>query len=118
MKNRAKCKLCESIIESNHERDYVSCRCGEISVDGGELMRCAARNFNNFIRVDDEGNEIVVQVTDFAKPTYAEMLKMLEEMIQNIERLPNNAMISPVTHYDLASALLLILSIFRTKNDS
>ena len=116
MQNKAKCKLCESVIESRFDGDYVSCKCGEISVDGGDLMRCAARNFSNFIRVDDEGNEIIVSVTDIPKPTRGDMIKMLEEMIKSIENLPNHAMVTPVTHYDLASALLLIMSIFKAKD--
>ena len=67
MKNRAKCKLCLSIIESFHATDYVVCKCGEIVVDGGDALRCAANNWENFLRVDDEGNEIVVKIEDFSK---------------------------------------------------
>jgi len=88
-------------------------------------MRCAALNWDNFLRVDDEGNEIVpnVQMAEAAivprethsKPTKKELLDMLEEMIKNIERLPSNAMAQPVNHYDLVSALLLLSSIFKTE---
>jgi hypothetical protein len=116
MRNIAKCKLCESIVESTHEKDYVTCKCGEISVDGGELMRCAAKNFTNFIRVDDEGNEIVVKVIDSPKPTKEELINYLDEMRKSIEQLPTNALLTPVTQYDLAAALLLIHSIFKAND--
>lgn len=35
LRNRARCKLCGSIIESKHVHDFVTCGCGAISVDGG-----------------------------------------------------------------------------------
>lgn len=33
--NKAKCRKCEDIIESKHVHDFVTCKCGAISVDGG-----------------------------------------------------------------------------------
>ena len=35
IKNRARCKNCGDIIESNYRNDIKSCRCGAITVDGG-----------------------------------------------------------------------------------
>ena len=35
MRNQAKCKKCKQIIESKTRHDFVSCKCGAISVDGG-----------------------------------------------------------------------------------
>lgn len=35
VKNAAKCLKCGDIIESIHRHDYVTCSCGNISVDGG-----------------------------------------------------------------------------------
>ncbi len=124
MQNRAKCKLCDTTIHSFHATDYVECKCGEISVDGGESMRCAAKNWDHFLRVDDKGNNVVVTVKGDAKevipeagnkPNKKELLAMLDEMIKNIEGLPEQAMITPVTHYDLLSALMLIASILKWK---
>ena len=58
MRNRAKCRLCNDIIESKHRHDYVSCSCREISVDGGsDYHRACFKNRENFICIDDEGNE-------------------------------------------------------------
>jgi len=121
MKNRAKCKLCLSIIESFHEFDHVSCKCSHISVSGGSKMECAALDWSNFLRVDDQGNEIIVKVENpNVKPLYNEnptredKLKMLDEMIKSYESLSPQALNAPITGYDLLSSLLLISSILRS----
>lgn len=100
------------------------CKCGEISVDGGDAMRCAAKDWSNFVRVDDNGNEIAVRIKDDtnvkpldipkAKPTKKELLAMLDEMISNIEKLPQEAMLMPITHYDFVSSLLLLSEIAKS----
>jgi hypothetical protein len=130
MRNRAKCKLCGYVIESFTIKDFVSCHCGEISIDGGsEYYKAFAKDFNNFLRVDDEGNEIIVTVkekediiaakvpcegiSDIQKPTRIELIDMLDEMAKAIERLPPGAMLQPITHYDHASLILLLSSILR-----
>lgn len=126
MRNRAKCKLCNNIIESLTIHDYITCTCGEISIDGGNTYRrCRAKNWNNFLRIDDEGNEINIKVVEkeeskelpipIPKPTYDELLDMLQEMINKFEILPDNAMYSPVTHYDHYSLMLLLCALFKTK---
>ena len=129
MKNRAKCKLCESVIESFHRHDFVSCKCGEISVDGGQdYFKCMYSNKDNFLRVDDEGNVIVptfkekepeiestklseVVVTKEDKRTL--LIDAVEEMIKAVEGLPQNAMTTPVTQYDYASLLLMFSSMLK-----
>ncbi len=122
MKNKAKCKLCSTIIESFHSTDYVMCNCGEIAVDGGSGLKCYAKNWDNFLRLDDNGNEIIVTseetlpkslLDNQSKPTKKELIDMLDEMVKNIERLPENAMSTPITHYDFVSLLLLLSSILR-----
>jgi len=121
MKNRAKCKLCNSIIESFHQFDYVLCPCGEIAVDGGNAMKCFAKNFSNFLRVDDQGNEIIVKVQEpieiiaGEKPTRKDLLTMLDEMIKSYERLPSTAMSNPISHYDFCAALILLQSIMTSE---
>lgn len=123
MRNRAKCKLCKTIIESYHPGDYVDCKCGEISVSGGAAMFCAAKSWDNFVRVDDKDSEIVTKVLDDVKPvdnydkkpTKKELIEMLERDITNIENMPQAAMTAPITHYDLASSLLLLLAIFKAE---
>ena len=40
--NRAKCKLCNDVVQSNNRHDFVTCKCGKVSVDGGSwyAKRC------------------------------------------------------------------------------
>lgn len=131
MKNRAKCKKCESIIESFHRHDYVTCACGEISVDGGQdYYRCRATDWNNFLRVDDEGNVIVPVIKDkiteqekeespvcAPKPTKEELMSLLDEQIKSYEKMPSNAVNSSVTHYDLLGFMYLMQSILSHKDE-
>jgi hypothetical protein len=34
-RNAARCRKCDTVIESRSVHDFVSCRCGAIFVDGG-----------------------------------------------------------------------------------
>jgi hypothetical protein len=127
MRNRAKCRLCGDVIESLHVHDYVPCKCDEIAVDGGtQYWRVFAKSWDNFIRLDDEGNEVIPVVEDkieAQKPaieepkplTREDKLVMLEAFAQSIERLPEHALMSPVSHADLYQAILLMTSILRAK---
>jgi hypothetical protein len=50
IKNAAECALCGDVIESTHRHDFVTCKCGEISVDGGKAyLRRLAKNPSNLI---------------------------------------------------------------------
>lgn len=35
LRNRAQCLECNEVIESTYRHDYRSCKCGNLSVDGG-----------------------------------------------------------------------------------
>ena len=35
LSNVIQCKYCKDIIESKHTHDFVTCKCGKVSVDGG-----------------------------------------------------------------------------------
>jgi hypothetical protein len=118
MRNRAKCKQCESIIESNGPKDEVSCKCGQISVSGGDLLGCSARNWANFLRVDDEGNIIVPKIQDAPRVGREDFLDALDEMIKRIEDMPKQAMVVAINHYDFVSLLILLSSIFRSDSRS
>ena len=117
MKNRAKCKLCGDVIESFHSYDYVACRCGEIAVDGGmDNFRCIANDFGNFLRVDDEGNEIVVKVVE-----KGEQMKISEQWDAILHDMSRGDMLIMLDTYiqeleegDLKSLMLLIFSILRS----
>jgi hypothetical protein len=119
MRNRAVCRLCNTIIESKHRNDYVTCACGEISLDGGSdsgYIRIIAKDFANCKRIDDEGNEIIFIVKDkneldTVEPTKSKrtiLIDALRTLIENMNRLPPDAMNSHVTHYDLLSVLLIL----------
>lgn len=134
MKNRAKCKLCQSIIESFHVHDHVTCDCGQISVDGGlQYYKASAYDWRNFIRVDDQGNEIIITVIEEEKEiegtviekdkeedetlkmTKSDLIKEFGTMIKNIEDLPQQALTLPITHYDYLCGLMIIKAILEEK---
>ena len=137
MRNRAKCRLCGDIIESLHRHDFVTCKCNEIFVDGGnDYLRCGAGSWDNFLRVKDNGEEISVSLVEekkepeeaykspttitidtsasieAAKPTRKELLERIKTCIKDIERLPDRAMELPLTHYDYRLLLSLLLDLF------
>lgn len=119
MRNRAKCKLCQITIESLHTQDYQLCDCMEIAVDGGsEKMIAYARDWNNFVRIDDNDKEVIPkivnkqEVKDMDEKTDKEILiDSIDNLISAYERLPENAMTMPITHYDMLSILYMIKKI-------
>ncbi len=133
MRNRAKCKICKEILESFHEFDYVKCKCDEISISGGNIRyECAAKNWDNFLRIDDAGNEIKIKIKEEKeddglgkttskvienknpKPSKRDYVEMINKMIEDIENLPQQAMLTPINHYDFCSLLLLLSEIFKS----
>ena len=125
MRNRAKCKLCGDVIESYHATDYVICKCDQIAVFEGDSMRCAAKEWKNFVRVDDEGNEIIPMIKrnnaipEIEPSKYniednldaKQAIQPLLDMIESYERLPEHAMQLQVTNYDMLSVLKMLLSL-------
>jgi len=48
IKNAARCKLCDTIIESRFRHDFQACPCGEIFVDGGlDYVRRGGNDLDN-----------------------------------------------------------------------
>lgn len=45
--NMARCKNCDQTIESKYRHDFVTCKCGKLSVDGGKsyLRRSFDENY-------------------------------------------------------------------------
>jgi hypothetical protein len=131
MKNRAKCKLCKTTIESFFKDDYIYCKCGEIAISGGHYeLRTFAKDYANFLRIDDEGNEIIVQFKESAdkeaeekledppkEVTKEELLNILEEMIKSDESLPQQAHHAPISYYDLLRYMLVISNILKKDNN-
>lgn len=123
MRNRAKCKLCNNVIESFHHTDYVICECSEIALDGGEALKCYAKDWNNFIRIDDDNKEVPIKISDEIKPEpinvkplyKEEALKALQNMIDSYESLPSHALSAPASNYDILATLLLVSAIFKSE---
>jgi hypothetical protein len=135
MIHRAKCKLCKSIISPKDRGDYVSCSCGEITVDchTSAFHANIKNDKSNLILVDEDGNEIIPKQARpessfpgldhdtpqdtggafFCSDEKEDLLGMLDQMRANIGNLPKEARLAPVTHTDLESLLLLLSSIFR-----
>lgn len=69
IKNMARCKKCGDVIESKYRHDFVTCSCGEVSVDGGRdyLRRC--------FKEDDSYEDLSEQ----KEITEEEYQKLLEE---------------------------------------
>jgi len=53
-RNIARCALCGDIIESTYRHHFVSCKCGEISLDGGTDYCRGVGNLENFKRLTEE----------------------------------------------------------------
>lgn len=123
MKNIAKCLLCGSTIQSFHSSDYVLCECGEIAVDGGDAMRCFARDWKHFQRIDEKGHPFVPTIAKEGESEKSDershitskddLMAVIDEMIKSYERLPSQALSSPATAADLLSILFLVKSICR-----
>ena len=127
MLNRAKCKLCNKIIELKEIDGLESCECGEIAFEyrnKGHIAIC--KRLENLVAIDDEGNEILVETIDetnveisqiaIPEKNKKEMLKVLDGWIENIEKLPPEAMSTYISHYDLLSALMILSSVFKAKD--
>lgn len=47
--NRAKCLLCNDVITSEHSHDFKTCKCGNLSIDGGnEYPRRLYQKHNSY----------------------------------------------------------------------
>jgi len=51
------------------------------------------------------------------KPNKKELIEMLDEMQKNIEKLPPNAWMQPITHYDFSSLIILLSALFKSDLD-
>lgn len=53
-KNAVQCKRCGDIIESKNTHDFVTCKCGLCSVDGGhEYLRRSCPDFDCYIELSE-----------------------------------------------------------------
>lgn len=55
VRNMIKCNLCGDVIESKHRHDFVTCKCGSCSVDGGnDYLR------RSFVNTKDDFTELSI----------------------------------------------------------
>ena len=128
MRNRAKCKKCQAIIESFTIGDLVECECGAIAITGGTYQYSTfARDYADFLRIDDMGNEIPVKCKDKEsdeqqdctpiddpKPlSRKELIEKLEAMIKADINLPQDAHIQHLTYVDFLRYIVEILNILK-----
>lgn len=118
MPKRAKCKICNTIIESKNNNIIEECKCGQLSIQGGtELIVSVKEDITSFVCVDDEGNEILPKRKEnpekLDSPTKEELLETLQHLARSIDELPPHAKFTPVIQSELSSLLALIISLFR-----
>lgn len=127
MMNRAKCKLCQSIVISELPNEIVYCKCGEIAVCDGAAMRMWPVGSPHFVRVDDLGNEIVVSYKkeaakseedknhDHPKEAISkgELIKSFEDALSYTENSPEHEQFSFVTNISLCHHLRALVNILK-----
>ena len=106
-------KICQSIIEET-DRQNISCKCGEVILDGYNQLVVVKKDIANAEKIDDEGNTIQSIPQEIRQqPGREELLGELDMMIHSFERLPEHAMMAPITHYDFASLMILLSAILK-----
>lgn len=53
-KNAARCLACNDVIESKYRHDFVTCKCGKLSVDGGLNYLRRVGDFKNSEELSEE----------------------------------------------------------------
>jgi hypothetical protein len=62
--NSAKCDICGDVLRSKNRHDYVTCSCGNLSVDGGSWYCKRGYNFpNSFTELSVQFNDL--EYTEF-----------------------------------------------------
>jgi hypothetical protein len=77
-----------------------------------DKMGCMAKDWDNFIRVDDEDKEVKPKIVGIAPPSKEDLMKVLEDMIEKIEAMPQQAMSVSINHYDLLSVFYWMRAMF------
>jgi hypothetical protein len=66
---KGKCLKCNTIIESKHRHDYVTCACGACFVDGGsDYMRIGYDDIKNFGVWDSKKKDFIPLSIKLSKP--------------------------------------------------
>lgn len=74
--NKAKCLLCGDIIISKHSRDYVTCKCGNLSLDGGnEYARRLFKKKNSYQDLSIDKAYIEKRIEDLKQQHYSNRIE-------------------------------------------
>lgn len=127
LKSQAICKLCKIVVRVTPTVVFRTCSCGEIDYTAGVTGPVwNAQDVKNIAFIDDDGSEIpstessentTESTQQKTRPSKKEMVEMLKTYVKSYENLPMHALMAPVTHSDLVSTLLLIVSILETDCD-
>ena len=67
IRNSVQCLKCADIIESKHRHDYVTCSCGNVSVDGGkDYLKRSFKEMDSWIDLSiyEEKSSYVVTIKE------------------------------------------------------
>ena len=88
-------------------------------------MLCYAKSFKNFIRINDDGEEVIPTIVEkevpeadpnqdmTQPPNRQELLSALNDYIKSFDNLPEHAMMTPITHIDLKNSLTIVYAILK-----
>lgn len=86
LRNSIKCNHCNDEIESKYRHDFVTCKCGKVSVDGGKdygrTMFTKVSDYTNTSIVDDGSHELRRQYLTWGN-NYDKDMNKLSETIYN-----------------------------------
>lgn len=74
LQNEARCKACDDVIFSRHRHDFVSCKCGAVTLDGGmSYLRRVGRDLSlveeRCIEIPDEAGHAAIEAIRWAHDT-------------------------------------------------
>jgi len=109
---KSKCRLCSQILTGIRD-EIITCDCGEITLDGKRGVVLCKSATRNYVEIDENECEIVVDDIDREKMKRDKLIDMLDEMRKSYEGLPKDAMLQPINHYDMSSLLILLVALVR-----
>lgn len=85
-RNIIKCRNCGDIIESKSTHDFLTCKCGKCSVDGGlEYLRRSGDNFEDLSLIEKVDVEPKYQIGEMVSFKYLGETKIGQVKVINYE---------------------------------
>ena len=122
VKNRAKCKVCNTIMHAKEPYIRVLCNCGRCFIElEMDKTLCGTDEWSNLVFVDDEGNEIVLNSPEETevipeKISKKQLIEQMKDMIRSYDNLPPRALYEPVLTIDMKNLMLLVVGILESEN--